>query len=213
MAKVGEAGHGIEVLLSGQVEISQHDEYRRRELIVTHGPGGFVGELGQLSGQPFLIDAYCVGEVEVLVIVPDRLRALLVAEAELGERIMRALILRRVGLIQTGDGGPIVVGRDGDADVLRLEGFLSDPNTDWLAGSGLRLDARGFVLTGPEARAGCLPLETSRPGVFAVGDVRDGSTRRVASAVGDGAQVVASLHAYLAPPPALLAVEPALVLV
>jgi thioredoxin reductase (NADPH) len=125
LATVGEAGHGIEILLSGQVEISQHDEYRRREPIVTHGPGGFVGELGQLSGQPFLIDAYCRGKVEVLVIAPDRLRALLVAEAELGERIMRALILRRVGLIQTGAGGPIIVGRDGDADVLRLEGFLS----------------------------------------------------------------------------------------
>jgi thioredoxin reductase (NADPH) len=43
-----------------------------------------------------------------------------------------------------------------------------------------------------------LPLETSRPGVFAVGDVRAGSVKRVAAAVGDGAQVVASLHAYLA---------------
>ncbi|HEU0099617.1 MAG TPA: NAD(P)/FAD-dependent oxidoreductase [Allosphingosinicella sp.] len=74
----------------------------------------------------------------------------------------------------------------------------ADPNTDWLAGSGLRLDARGFLLTGPEARSGCLPLETSRPGIFAVGDVRAGSVKRVASAVGDGAQVVAALHAYLA---------------
>ena len=57
----------------------------------------------------------------------------------------------------------------------------ADPNTDWLRGSGLRLDARGFVLTGPEARTGCLPLETSRPGVFAVGDVRAriGQARRL----------------------------------
>lgn len=518
LAKVGDPGHGIEILLAGEVEISQHDEYRRPEPIVTHGPGGFVGELGQLSGQPFLIDAYCRGDVEVLVIAPDRLRALLVAEAELGERIMRALILRRVGLIQTGAGGPIIVGRDGDADVLRLEGFLSrnghphqrldpdedadaralierfqvaeeelpivlcpagqllrnptidslarclglvgpidpdrvfdaivvgagpaglatavyaaseglsvlvldcrafggqagassrienylgfptgisgialmarafnqaqkfgvemaipdeavklecddgggrrlslangeriharavvlatgaryrrldvanlgdfegasvhywaspleaklaagqdvalvgggnsagqavvflaaharhvtliarrpleetmsaylveriaglpnveviagaeisalegrdnaletirwrargsdsetrrdcrhlflfigaDPNTDWLQGAGLSLDPRGFILTGPEARIGCLPLETSRPGVFAVGDVRAASVKRVASAVGDGAQVVAALHAYLAPAPAALAVEPVPVL-
>ena len=57
--------------------------------------------------------------------------------------------------------------------------------------------------TGPEARAGCLPLETSRPGVFAVGDVRAGSVKRVAAAVGDGAQVVAALHTYLADAPAL----------
>ena len=47
-------------------------------------------------------------------IPPERLRALLIAEAELGERIMRALILRRVGLIETGGGGPIIVGRRGE---------------------------------------------------------------------------------------------------
>ena len=125
LAKAGEPGHGIEILISGQVEISQPDEYRRGEPIVTHGPGGFVGELGQLSGDPFLVDAYCRGEVEVLAIAPDRLRALLVAEAELGERIMRALILRRVGLIETGTGGPILIGRKGDTDLLRLETYLS----------------------------------------------------------------------------------------
>ncbi|HYN47160.1 MAG TPA: hypothetical protein VES64_10760, partial [Allosphingosinicella sp.] len=53
-----------------------------------------------------------------------------------------------------------------------------------------------------EAGGGRLPLETSRGGVFAVGDVRSGSVKRVASAVGDGAQVVASLHACLAEPAA-----------
>jgi thioredoxin reductase (NADPH) len=74
----------------------------------------------------------------------------------------------------------------------------AEPNTDWLAESGLKLDTRGFILTGPEARSGCLPLETSRGGVFAVGDVRAGSVKRVAAAVGDGAQVVAALHQYLA---------------
>jgi thioredoxin reductase (NADPH) len=84
----------------------------------------------------------------------------------------------------------------------------ADPNTDWLQGAGLGLDPRGFILTGPEARAGCLPLETSRPGVFAVGDVRAASVKRVASAVGDGAQVVAALHAYLATAPAVLAAGP-----
>jgi thioredoxin reductase (NADPH) len=49
---------------------------------------------------------------------------LLIAEAEIGERIMRALILRRVGLIESGSGGPVIVGRDGDGDVLRLVNFL-----------------------------------------------------------------------------------------
>ena len=74
----------------------------------------------------------------------------------------------------------------------------AEPNTDWLAGSGVALDAKGFVLTGADAGGDRRPLETSRPGVFAIGDVRAGSVKRVAAAVGEGAQVVAALHAYLA---------------
>ena len=107
--------------------------------IVTHEPGAFMGELAQLAGRPSLVDAYAQGPVEALLIPPDQLRALLVAEAELGERIMRALILRRVGLLETGAGGPVIVGRAENGDVLRLQGFLRrnghphqriDPETD-----------------------------------------------------------------------------------
>ena len=58
------------------------------------------------------------------MIAPEDLRALLVAEAELGERIMRALILRRVGLIETGAGGPVLIGSPRIADVVRLQTFL-----------------------------------------------------------------------------------------
>jgi thioredoxin reductase (NADPH) len=74
----------------------------------------------------------------------------------------------------------------------------AEPNTDWLAGSPLALDDKGFVLTGADVGASARPLETSLPGVFAIGDVRSGSTKRVAAGVGEGAQVVAALHAYLA---------------
>jgi thioredoxin reductase (NADPH) len=72
----------------------------------------------------------------------------------------------------------------------------ADPNTAWLSGC-VDLDAKGFVCTdlGGEGK---LPLETSRSGIFAIGDVRSGSVKRVASAVGEGAQVVATIHAYLA---------------
>ena len=72
------------------------------------------------------------------------------------------------------------------------------PNTDWLSGAGVILDPNGFVLTGTDAAAGRKPLETSRRGVFAIGDVRSGSVKRVAAAVGEGAQVVATLHGVLA---------------
>ncbi len=65
------------------------------------------------------------------------------------------------------------------------------------------LDPKGFVVTGRGVNATTLPLETSINGVFAIGDVRSGSTKRVASAVGEGAQVVATLHRFLADPDAL----------
>ncbi len=125
LAKVGAVGHGLAIILAGHVDITQHDQWGRRTPIVTHGPGSFMGELAQLAGRPALVDAYAQGPVEALIIPPERLRALLVAEAELGERIMRALILRRVGLLETGAGGPVIVGHAGNGDVLRLAGFLS----------------------------------------------------------------------------------------
>jgi thioredoxin reductase (NADPH) len=92
-------------------------------------------------------------------------------------------------------------GTDGETrrPVRHLFLFIgADPNTAWLDGSGVALDARGFVLTSADGSDARRPLETSVPGVFAIGDVRDGSVKRVAAAVGDGARVVAALHAYLA---------------
>jgi thioredoxin reductase (NADPH) len=73
----------------------------------------------------------------------------------------------------------------------------ADPNTDWLAECEVSLDAKGFVRTGGDVGQGRQALETSRTGVFAIGDVRSGSVKRVAAAVGEGAQVVAAIHAYL----------------
>ena len=139
IATVGSPGHGLIIVLAGHVDITQRAESGRRTLIVTHTPGQFMGELAQLAGRPSLVDAYATEPVEALIIPPERLRALLIAEAELGERIMRALILRRVGLLETGAGGPVIVGRADNGDVLRLEGFLRrnghphlqlDPDTD-----------------------------------------------------------------------------------
>jgi thioredoxin reductase (NADPH) len=74
----------------------------------------------------------------------------------------------------------------------------ADPNTDWLTGSGVQFDSKRFIRTGPDVGDRARPLETSLPGVFAIGDVRCGSVKRVAACVGEGAQVVAALHAYLA---------------
>ena len=135
----GEIAPGAFVILVGRVEVTRRQMPGHSELIVTHGQGSFMGELAQLSGRPSLVDAYAKEAVQALLIPPRRLRDLLVEEAELGERIMRALILRRVNLLDVGAGGPVIVGRADNADVLRLEGFLRrnahphhrlDPKTD-----------------------------------------------------------------------------------
>jgi thioredoxin reductase (NADPH) len=125
LATVGRVTAGLSIILSGKVEVTQQARSGRGEPIVTHGPGSFMGELAQLAGQPSLVDARAEGPVEAVIIPPDRLRALLIAEADLGERIMRALILRRVGLLEVGSGGPVIIGAADDGDVLRLANFLS----------------------------------------------------------------------------------------
>jgi thioredoxin reductase (NADPH) len=124
LATIGHVSPGLMVILAGQVEVTHVDKSGQRITIVTHGPGQFLGELAQLAGRRALADATAQEPVQALIIPPDRLRALIIAEAELGERIMRALIIRRIGLLETGSGGPIIVGRADNGDVLRLQTFL-----------------------------------------------------------------------------------------
>jgi thioredoxin reductase (NADPH) len=124
LARAGQVADGLTVILAGKVEISRPDKLADHEPMAIHGPGQFMGELAQLAGRPALIDARASEPGEALIIPPEQLRALLIAEVELGERIMRALILRRVNLLERGVGGPIIVGRADNGDVLRLAGFL-----------------------------------------------------------------------------------------
>jgi thioredoxin reductase (NADPH) len=95
--------------------------------------------------------------------------------------------------------------RNGAAPVVFETHYLflfigADPNSDWLRECNVGLDDKGFVLTGFEATGSHArrALETSVDGVFAVGDVRAGSTKRVAAAAGEGAAVVSQIHAFLA---------------
>src|SRR6266480_5400049 len=123
--ETGKPGPGMFVILSGHVAISQRDGLGHVTPVIDQGPGQFLAEIGQLSGRAALVDGHAEGDVETLLIPPERLRALLVAEADLGERIMRALILRRVNLIQGGVGGPVLIGPSDSAGVIRLQGFLT----------------------------------------------------------------------------------------
>src|SRR5882757_625562 len=137
--ETGKPGPGMFVILSGHVAITQRDGLGHVTPVIDQGPGQFLAEIGQLSGRPALVDGHAEGDVETLLIPPDRLRALLVAESDLGERIMRALILRRVSLIQGGVGGPVLIGPAAHGDMARLQSFLArngqphhllDPATD-----------------------------------------------------------------------------------
>jgi thioredoxin reductase (NADPH) len=137
--ETGKPGPGMFVVLSGHVAITQRDGLGHVSPVIDQAPGQFLAEIGQLSGRVALVDGHAEGDVETLLIPPDKLRALLVAEAVLGERIMRALILRRVNLIQGGVGGPVLIGPSNSNGVARLQNFLTrngfphhllDPDSD-----------------------------------------------------------------------------------
>jgi len=137
--KAGEIGSGLFIVLSGWVDVTTKGPLGSQEPVVSQGAGQFLAEVGALSGQPNLVDGRARGAVETILLDPESLRQLIIAEATIGETIMRALILRRVSLIQDGAGGAILVGPPTLADTVRLETFLTrngipnqvlDPETD-----------------------------------------------------------------------------------
>ena len=121
----GETAPGMFVLIKGSVRVIRRDPLGHSAPIVEQGPGEFVAEVGQLSGQPALVDVRAIDDVEALLIPPENLRALMIEEPELGDRIMEALILRRIALIEAGAGGPVLIGPEFSPDVVRLQGFLA----------------------------------------------------------------------------------------
>ena len=121
---VGEPSPGMFVVLTGHVTVSQRDGMGHVVPITTHGRGQFSGEVAQLSGRHGLADGHADDDVEAVLIPPEQLRALIIAEADLGERIVRALILRRVGLIESSASGPVLIGTPQSPEVMRLQTFL-----------------------------------------------------------------------------------------
>ena len=144
--ETGRPSPGVFLVLAGAIRVTGRDGHGHNLPVVDHGPGQFSGEIGQLSGRRSFVDGVAVGEVEALLLDPAQLHAALIAEAALGEKIMRALILRRVALLETGAGGPVLIGGMAAPGVLRLRNFLQrnsiphlllDPADD--------ADARAFV--------------------------------------------------------------------
>ena len=120
----GEPGPGMFVVLSGVMALSQRDGLGHVVPLARLGRGQFSGEVAQLSGGHALVDGQAEADVEALLVPPSQLRALIIAEADLGERVVRALILRRVGLVESGGSGPVLIGRPESAELLRLQNFL-----------------------------------------------------------------------------------------
>jgi thioredoxin reductase (NADPH) len=111
-------------ILSGTIEATRAS-VQGPQLLGTHGPGSFTGEVGTLAGRGAAATTRAVSDCEVIVIDEESLRALVIAEAELSETIMRAYILRRVAFIQGQHAGVVVIGSTASAPTLHLRHFLS----------------------------------------------------------------------------------------
>ena len=139
---------GIMFVVEGGISVHRHNGFNSCARIATLRPGQFTGEVGQLSDRPSLSNGIAAGEVTVLLLSAELLRALVIAHADLGERIIRALILRSVALLQQNSGGPVIIGPPGHGRVHTLQSFLSanahpytvlDPKTDTRAAEMLAL--------------------------------------------------------------------------
>ncbi|MEI6001064.1 FAD-dependent oxidoreductase [Paraburkholderia bengalensis] len=121
--EMGYPSPGLVIILSGLVRVSRRDALGRVHRVVEQHAGHFLGEIAQLFGHPCLGDGEAIQDTEGIVIASASLRSLLVMEAEIGEKIMRALIIRRVALIENGSG-PVLVGDTADPRMISLQRLL-----------------------------------------------------------------------------------------
>jgi thioredoxin reductase (NADPH) len=180
------------------------------------GQDVFVVGAGNSAGQAALHLAKHAASVTLLVRGPDLAKSMadyLVREIDQAPNVAVRLRTQVVGGLGARrlEGLRLRNGRDGSTDEVGAAALFvmigGEPRTEWLA--GVERDDRGYILTGNDLlRSGELPpgwphphppllLETSIPGVFAAGDVRHRSVKRVASAVGEGAVAVQLVHQYL----------------
>jgi thioredoxin reductase (NADPH) len=122
--EAGQVCAGMLIVLKGTVRINYRDGLGRSLNEMVLQPGQFIAEVGQLSGKPAMVDACAIEDVEALLLAPHQLRQLIVSEAELGERVMRSLILRRSRLVEMG-AGPVIVGGQSDREVVALQHFFA----------------------------------------------------------------------------------------
>jgi len=184
LVHAGKAVPGMHVILSGRVATVPRDGLGQAvpmaafaqligapvEEMTEVVAGEVIAAIGQLSGRAELspFDARAVCDVEAIVVPPEALRTLLVAEAELGERILRAMMLRRVALIELGFGGPVLIGALKSPDVTRLSHFLER-------------NASPFRVVDPDAdrdAAALLARLAPKPGELPLAVLSDGTVLR-----------------------------------
>ncbi|MFS2150716.1 FAD-dependent oxidoreductase [Rhizobium sp. Rhizsp42] len=178
--KAGEKSPGLFVFLEGHATVEVKNIFGQVTPIAEYGPGGFMGETGNLSGRTALVDGHAEGETQALLIEPDRLRSLLIANAEIGERIMRALILRRVNLIEGATVGPTIIGSRDNHDVVRLQGFFRRNGHPFVAIDPSEDDDAAELLSRAHANSTSLPLVVLADGTI----LENPSTEKVASILG-----------------------------
>jgi thioredoxin reductase (NADPH) len=123
---LGELRAPLWLVLEGSIEVARHDGRGRAAPVAIEGPGQFSGEVSQLAGRPSMAAGRAGPDgASALPFDAAHLRALLIGSADLGEIVMRALILRRVGLIEAGGSGSVLIGRPDAPELVRLEGFLT----------------------------------------------------------------------------------------
>ncbi|MEX1060294.1 MAG: FAD-dependent oxidoreductase [Methyloceanibacter sp.] len=122
---VGERNAPAWLVLKGSIDVVRRDGLNRETPITALEAGQFSGEVSQLAGRETLACGRAGAEgCTALPFDAAHVRALMIGSAELGEIVMRAFILRRVGLIEEGGAGSVLIGVPGTADLVRLEGFL-----------------------------------------------------------------------------------------
>ncbi|WCT72534.1 FAD-dependent oxidoreductase [Sphingomonas naphthae] len=153
---IGDRGAPAWLVLAGSIHVVRRDGLNQEAPVTTHGVGQFTGEVNQLAGRASIAAGHA-GDAGCTALPFDaaHLRALMVGSADVGEVVMRALILRRVGLIEEGGAGTILIGEPESPDIVRLQGFLTRagyPNQMLDAAT----DAEGKALV---ERIGVLPEE------------------------------------------------------
>ena len=153
---IGDHGAPAWVVIDGTMEVFRRDGLSREAVVTVHHAGQFSGEVNQLAGRPSITagragDSGC----NALPLDPAHLRALMVGSADVGEIMMRALILRRVSLIEQGGAGTILIGTPGNPDMLLLQEFLGRSGLPNLV-LDVRSDEEGRALV---ERTGVLPAE------------------------------------------------------